>query len=162
AEWLAALAKILDKSAADSIAPAVTTARALAWEKQRPAELIRALKAIGEDSKVATDVRLTALAALPDSLALVDATLFALLRENIKGDQPVALRGLAADVLARAKLDFAQLIALAEALPTTGPMELDRLLDAFAKSTDERVGQKLLEALQAPSARAGLRVESLK
>ena len=162
AEWLAALAKILDKSAADSIAPAVTTARALAWEKQRPPELIDALKRIGEDSKVAADVRLTALAALPDGLAPVDAALFTLLRESIKGDQPVALRGLAADVLARGKLDAGQLIVLADALPATGPMELDRLLDAFAKTTDERVGQKLLEALQAPSARAGLRVESLK
>src|SRR5262245_15397019 len=36
AEWLTALTKILDSGAGDGIAPAVTTARALTWEKQRP------------------------------------------------------------------------------------------------------------------------------
>lgn len=162
AEWLAALTKVLDSGAADGIAPAVTTARALTWEKQRPAELIKALKRIGQDSQYTAEVRLTALAAIPDGVGAVDGALFAMLRENCKSDQPVALRGLATDVLAHAKLDAAQLVALAEALPSAGPMELDRLLDAFAKTNDERVGQKLLEALHAPTARAGLRVESLR
>jgi putative membrane-bound dehydrogenase-like protein len=162
AEWLTALTKVLDSGAADGIAPAVTTARALAWEKQRPAELIKALKRIGQDTQLAPEIRLTALAAIPDGVGAVDSALFTVLRSNINGDQPVALRSLATDVLAHAKLDTAQLVALAEALPGTGPMELDRLLDAFAKTNDERVGQKLLQSLQAPSARAGLRVESLK
>jgi putative membrane-bound dehydrogenase-like protein len=162
ADWLAALTKILDSGASDGIAPAVTTARALTWEKQRPAELIKSLKRIGRDSQYSAEVRLTSLAAIPDGVGAVDGALFTMLRENCKSDQPVALRGLATDVLAHAKLDTAQLVALAESLPSAGPMELDRLLDAFAKTNDERVGRKLLEALHAPTARAGLRVESLK
>ncbi len=89
-------------------------------------------------------------------------SLFDFLRSHLDAEQPVAVRSAAAEVLAKAKLTSEQLATLTEALKNVGPMEIDRLLDAFAASTDDKVGQSLLSALKAASARSGLRVETLK
>ena len=56
------------------------------------------------------------------------------------------MRSTAAEVLAKAKLTSEQLGTLAAALKAAGPMEVDRLLEAFAQSTDEQVGLALLAA----------------
>jgi hypothetical protein len=48
--------------------------------------------------------------------------------------------------LSRAKLSTEQLIALTESLKSTGPIETDRLLEAFVQSTDAKVGTQLLAA----------------
>ena len=55
-----------------------------------------------------------------------------------------------------------QLLALAEALKTVGPMEVNQLLEAFAQSADDNVGRHLLAALKASPARAAVRLETLK
>jgi putative membrane-bound dehydrogenase-like protein len=158
AEWFAAL----EKAILDLPADAVATARALDWAKQRPGRLVAALSKIGESRDQPTDLRLKALAALPDGPALTDAALFAFVVEHLKAEQPAGVRGLAAEVLSRAKLSPEQLMALTDALKTTGPMELDRLLEAFTQSTDDQVGRRLVEALQEPPVRGGVRVEALK
>jgi putative heme-binding domain-containing protein len=77
-------------------------------------------------------------------------------------EQPVASRGAAAEVLARARLTTGQLLALTEVLKTTGPMEVDRLVEAFAPSADEAVGRALVASLKASPGRAALRAEALK
>src|SRR5262249_15480828 len=66
------------------------------------------------------------------------------------------------DVLVKAKLSSDQLVTLAEALRTTGPMEADRLLEAYTKSTDQKVGMALLAALKGAPALAGLRAEAVR
>src|SRR5262249_43717167 len=81
---------------------------------------------------------------------------------HLDHEEAVANRTLAADVLSRAKLSSEQLLALTESLKTTGPMELDRLLEAYTKSTDDKVGQDLIVALKASPLRSGLRVEQVK
>jgi putative membrane-bound dehydrogenase-like protein len=158
AEWFAALEKALPELTAE----AVQAARAVDWAKERPAGLIRALQQIGENSSQAAEIRLKALAALPDGAAVADTALYGFLLDHLKPDEPAAIRGLAAEVLARSKLTSSQLLALTGALKTTSPMELVRLLDAFAQSTDDQVGQGLLGALQEPPVRAAVRVEILK
>jgi putative heme-binding domain-containing protein len=107
-------------------------------------------------------VRLTALAALPDGLPRVDAALFDFLRDHLKTERPVSERGFAAATLARAKLDAKQLLTLAQSLKTAGPMEADRLLDAFANSSDETVGNALIDALKSPKARAWMSPEAVR
>jgi putative heme-binding domain-containing protein len=72
------------------------------------------------------------------------------------------MRNLAADVLARAKLTQPQLLTLAGTLKSVGPMELDRLLQAFATSTDEAVGLQLIAALNTAPARSALPVATLR
>ncbi len=99
---------------------------------------------------------------MPGGLTKLEPMLFAFLRSHLDSEQPVAVRTSAAEVLAKAKLDAGQLVTLAETLKTVGPLEVNRLLDAFAQSTDEKVGQRLVAALKASSARSSLRVETLK
>ncbi len=81
---------------------------------------------------------------------------------SIDREQPSNIRGTAADVLSKAKLSPPQLIALAARLPRANPLELDRLLTAFAQSADETVGLKLLDALTAPEIRGSVTVEAIR
>ncbi len=92
----------------------------------------------------------------------MEPALFNFLRSHLDSEQPVAIRGAAAEVLARAKLNAGQLVALTETLKTVGPLELNRLLDAFAQATDDKVGLAFLSALKDSPARSSLRVEILK
>src|SRR5262249_25879202 len=101
-------------------------------------------------------------AAVPNGLSQVQPSLFTFVRFQLGPEQPVANRSLAADVLARAKLSSEQLLAVAESIKTAGPMEVDRLLDAFGQSADEKVGQELLAALKVSPGRSALRLETLK
>ena len=82
--------------------------------------------------------------------------------EQLDRDQTVATRTTAADVLARARLTPEQLVRLADALRTAGPVEVDRLLTAFEQSTDESLGLKLVKVLAESSALSSLRIDALK
>jgi putative heme-binding domain-containing protein len=81
---------------------------------------------------------------------------------QLSPDHAVATRSAAAEIVSKAKLDRAQLLALAEALRTVGPLEVDRLLAAFAPSSDEQVGRTLVAALGQSPALGSLRPETLK
>ncbi len=74
----------------------------------------------------------------------------------------MATRSLAADVLARARLQDKQLVSLTGALKGAGPMEVNRLLDAFIQTKDEAVGRRVLEALQSAGARTALRPDAVR
>jgi putative heme-binding domain-containing protein len=130
--------------------------------KKRPDALAAALLKVGNNTSASANVRLTALAAVPGGLTSVEPPIFAFVRTHLDREQPVADRALAADVFAHAKLNAEQLVTLAECLKTVGPMEIDRILEAFAQSTEDRVGQNLVQALNASSARAALSVGMLK
>jgi putative heme-binding domain-containing protein len=92
----------------------------------------------------------------------LDKDLFAFLADHLKAEQPAVERSLAAEVFARTKLTTEQLLALTDAFKVTGPMELDRLLESFVQSTDDKVGQRLLSALKTAPVRSAVRVEALK
>ncbi len=160
--WTAAVTQVLDGDDAELVREAVSTARTWPAPKQRPEKLAAALLGIGGDEKVPAAVRLNALAAVPGGLAKVDPSLFAFLRAQLDPEQPVPTRLAAADVLAKAKLTSEQLSALTESVRAAGPLELDRLLEAYASASDEVVGRALVAALKASSARASLRIETLK
>jgi putative membrane-bound dehydrogenase-like protein len=160
--WLAALVQVLAGDDGELVREAVATARAVHPPKGRTKKLAAALLRLGSDAAPPPAVRLNALAAVPGGLTQVGPPLFAFLREQLGPDQPVAARGAAADVLSRARLDAGQLAALTNSLKAVGPLEVDRLLEAFAQSADEGVGRGLVAALKASPARSGLRVEALK
>ena len=155
--WTAALCHVLVAGNADLVAEAVSAARALPAPKVKPEELVAGLMKIGNDAGLPVTVRLNALAAVPGGLVAVPPSLFAFLRARLDPEEPVVHRGLSADVLSRAKLSSEQLVSLAESLKVVGPMELDRLLETFAQSSDERVGLSLVSALKASLARSALR-----
>lgn len=160
--WFSGLEKALTADDVEIRREAATTARTLAWPKQRPADLIARLQKVGADEKAPTHVRLLALAAIPDGIATPNPGLFSVLKHEIDAEKPAGTRGLAAEVISRARLDRAQMIELAQALAKAGPMEIDRVLDAFAQSTDEEVGHKLVAALRTAPARSSLRPDALK
>jgi putative heme-binding domain-containing protein len=160
--WIPAVTETLANKDVEILREAVTTARALQLGKQRPADFIAALLRIPRDGKVPVGIRLAALAAVPGGLTEVPEPLFAFVRSHISPEEPVVARSLAADVLARATLTSEQLIALAHSLKMVGPMELDRLVDAFTQSADEKVGLSLLAALNASAASSSLRGETLR
>jgi putative membrane-bound dehydrogenase-like protein len=161
--WLDPLTVVLAGADVAEVREAAATARALRISKERAGPLTAGLLRVGDSDRFPVDVRLAALAAVPGGLAEVSAPRFAFLRAHLDSGEPVAVRGAAAEVLARSRLSAAQLIALTESLQAVGPMELDRLLEAYAASSADDVGLALVAALKAsPSARAGLRVEMVK
>ncbi|MHC5542204.1 PVC-type heme-binding CxxCH protein, partial [Singulisphaera rosea] len=92
----------------------------------------------------------------------VDAKVFDFLREQSEPEQSVAARGLAADVLSRATLKPEQLVALVDSIKTIGPLELDRILSSFERSTSDDLGFSLIDALKASRVRSTLRAEMLR
>jgi putative membrane-bound dehydrogenase-like protein len=160
--WVAGLTHLLAGDDVELVREAAVTARSLRIPPQRSQKLSAALLQVGEGGKAPAAVRLSALAAVPGGLAKVEPSLFAFLRAQLDPEQPVATRGLAADVVSRAKLTSEQLIALTDSLKTAGPMEMDRLLEPFAQSSNEEVGKKLIAALKGSSARSSLRVSMIK
>jgi len=160
--WIDYLLPLLTAKDDDLVREAIATIRSLRLPKQRSAPLGAALLQLGHDASVSAAVRANALAAIPGGLAKVEPPLFAFLQAQLGGDQPVANRSAAVDVLSRAKLDSEQLLALTDALKTIGPMEVDRLLEAFAQSADVMVGQRLIAALKASPVQSSLRVDMLK
>src|SRR5262249_42400193 len=160
--WFDGLHHALTSADPDLTREAAAAARAIGWPKARPQEVIAALQQLGADSKGATQTRLLALAALPDGIAKPEPGVFAFLLREVDAEKPAATRGFAAEVLSRAHLDNSQLLELTQKIAKIGPMEIDRVLDAFTHSTDEAVGQKLLAALKSSAARTSLRPDALK
>jgi putative heme-binding domain-containing protein len=160
--WVAALSTTLASDDVDLAREAAATVRAWPAPKKRPEKLVEALLRDANLDRFPPDARLMALAAVPGGLDRVDDSLFSFVTQHLPADQPVTLRAAAAEVLAHAKLSSEQLLILADIMKTTGPMETDRLLDAFEKSKEDRVGHRLLAALGALPARTNLRVDSLR
>jgi putative membrane-bound dehydrogenase-like protein len=160
--WLAALASALASKDAGVVGEAVRTAKVLTSPRKRPADLMAALQRVAQNTSHHVDVRLTALAAIPNGPGEVEPAVFDLLCHHLDGHQPVSLRTTAADVLSRARLTTGQLLAVAESLKSVGPLEADRLLEAFGRSTEESVGLRLVAALKVSPARSNLRAELLR
>jgi putative membrane-bound dehydrogenase-like protein len=161
-EWLDGVSAVLKGGDAGMVRQAVATARTVAVTREADDGLGAALQAVGSNAGMPIEVRLDALAAVPGGLVAVAPELFAFLCDQLTPDHPVVTRSAAADVLAKAKLGTEQLVSLADALKVVGPLEVDRLLGAFARSSDERTGQRLVAALGQSPALSSLRPETLK
>ncbi len=160
--WVAALAAALAGPDAAVARRAVAAARALAPAPEKAGSLAAPLLALAARDDVPADGRLEALAAVPGGLAEVGPATFALLTDHLDPEEPVAARGLAADVLARARLSAGQLDALIGPIRAAGPLEVDRLLTAYDAQADDALGLKLVRALTESAARTSLRVDALK
>ncbi|MFO0808736.1 MAG: c-type cytochrome [Gemmataceae bacterium] len=144
---------------ADAIADHLSDPLALAAAKGLSSpKLTAALQALARSDKQSADVRVQALALLPD----LEADAVGFLSRQFEATVPLARRLAAADALGRARLSTDDLTRLAKDVAAAGPLELERLWPAFAKTTDEGVGLALVASLRVPALRASLRVESLK
>jgi len=158
ANWLSALEKTLAGKDAEVTRASLMALRSLTLKKT-PESLQAAVKKIAQNDKLPAEVSLLALTLVPDGLT---GSQFALVRAEVKGDRPINTRSLAAEVLSRAPLGSKELLDLVGILPEIGPMELDRVLNAFAQSSDAEVGQRLLATLKTLPARSALRTDQLQ
>src|SRR5207237_3460275 len=71
-------------------------------------------------------------------------------------------RSAAAGVLTKARLNDEQLLALADTLKTTGPLEMTRVMTAFEHSSNENVGLKLIATLKECKGLSALRPDLFK
>lgn len=164
ASWVVGLDFVLQNHDDAGLPEALDTARALstAVPKADAPALAKTLIELARDEKLPPASRLDALAAVPGGLSAATPEIFAFLLHELDPKNAVSVRTGAADVLSRASLSTAQLLALADAVKAAGPLEVDRLLSAFEKSTDDAVGRKLVAAVKGSSAFASLRVDMLK
>ncbi|MBM4072820.1 MAG: c-type cytochrome [Planctomycetes bacterium] len=163
--WIAVLNPVLATDSEDVIREAIPAVRALRLDPKdgaRVAGIAKTLLAIGNNQKLSAASRLPALAAIPGGPARVDAALFDFLLRHLDPELPVATRSQAADVLARSRLTADQLRALTKSFAVVGPMEADRLVEAFGQSSDPQVGAGLLAALKSSPVRGSLRSDTLK
>lgn len=162
ASWIQGLAGVIAAKDATLTPVAVSTARTLAIPKDGGKAIGDALLGLAGKPDTPDPVRLEALAAVPGGLSEVDAKVFAFLREQLEPEQSVAARGLAADVLSKATLKPEQVDALVDSIKTIGPLELDRILSCFERSTSDDLGLRLIEALKGSRVRSTLRAEMLR
>ncbi|HEV3163054.1 MAG TPA: PVC-type heme-binding CxxCH protein [Isosphaeraceae bacterium] len=160
--WVDTLGELLATDDAEIVRQAVATVRALPVPEEGAARISAELKHVAGNETAPANIRLEALAAMPGGLKDVSAQIIAFLNDQLSPERPVTARSAAAEVLSKAKLTTDQLESLADSLKTAGPLEAERLLAAFAQSSDERVGHRLVADLKQSSARSTLRVETLK
>ncbi len=152
AGWAPALAKVV---AGPRPIESLATVRALPF-KSFGRSLADAIGGIAGDPKRSAEERLAALGAFPDWADAKEQFPF-VLNELKNGN-----RAAASDILARGVSFPERLALLAAVLPAVGPVEIAKLLPAFAKSTDESVGLALVAALNEPKVRAAIRTEQVK
>ncbi|HEX7377870.1 MAG TPA: PVC-type heme-binding CxxCH protein [Pirellulales bacterium] len=162
AAWSQTLANIIDAEEGSLVSEAIAAIRSMSFGKTPAPTLDKALIAWAARPQFADARRLQALTAVPGGLQNVPAATFDLLIGQLHPDAQATDRAAAVEVLSKAKLSPEQLTALSAKLSLVGPLEIDRLLAAFEKTTDERVGLILVAALNDTGVLAALRVETLK
>jgi putative membrane-bound dehydrogenase-like protein len=162
AEWTSAVRSCLAESDPEILDSAVATARALSHTKTNAPNFSEPLLRIVNNESHPADLRLEALAALPNGLRSVEPGMFAFLCANVDSSKPVMMRSSAVGVLAKSKLNEEQLLGLAETIKSVGPLEMTKLLTAFEKSKNEAVGLKLVAALKEAKGLSSLRADVLQ
>jgi putative heme-binding domain-containing protein len=156
------LANVVVEADPSLVPLAVAAARQLPPNKAFGNALDQALEKLANNSDAARDLRITALAAISESLPQFSDAQLDLLIEALPIENDAALRATAADALTRGHLTPDQLDKLAGAIASSGPLEINGLLAPFAKSTDEKIGKKLLDSLRGASALPSLRVDLVR
>ncbi len=158
--WLDALAAAAASQPDALSAEAVAAVRQLSHAKTRHARLSAELEKLARDSARPIELRLSALAAIPGGLTVVDEPLWYLLLEGLK--QSVTARAAAADTISAAALSAEQLGDLLAHVGTAGPLEVDKLLAAYEKRPDEALGLALVATLKKSPSLTSLRIDLIK
>jgi putative heme-binding domain-containing protein len=160
-EWRAALAGVVSDGQTKLLPLAVAAARALP-PVEKPDALDQAMVAISGQPDRPRELRVAALAVVSSGLSGLSDPQFELLLSALSAENPVSVRSAAADGISRAHLSAAQLEQLCRAVEAATPLELNRLLAPFQRSTDEPLAMNLLTALEKSPALASLRADLLR
>lgn len=154
--WKATAAKHLSSADANELTSLLPIARRSLDDPAMNA----ALKERAADRKLPEDLRFTLLALAPSDSC--DSATFSDLTASLGSDRPFALRGAAADAIGAAKLSPSQATVLTTVLLECGPLEIERLLPAFASTKSLTVGEALVASLERAKSRKALRIDDLK
>src|SRR6266705_3507661 len=130
-EWTSAVKTCLAETDLEVLQSAVATARAFSHTKTNAPNFSEALLTIAHNKNHPDDLRLDALAALPNGMRSVEPEMFAFLCANVDSSKPVMMRSAAVGVLTKSKLSEDQLLALADTIKNVGPLEMSKLIVAF-------------------------------
>ncbi len=159
--WVDGLETQLEMENPEQVSLAIAAARSLSADGI--AKLVIPLYGAGRSKDLPASLRLEALAAMGRGFNDEnDPDTFALLRDSLAPGRPVVDRLNAADVIARSDLSTEHLGIIADLMATAGPMEVNRLLDAFAKSSDAPTGLRLISALEKSPSLNALRPETIR
>jgi putative heme-binding domain-containing protein len=161
-DWSTELAKALQSRDRAVIAAAVALVRSVPPSRKSAEVINTSLIVIAERADMPLGTRMAAAVAVAGGITQLSEPLYSRLVATLVGGSGVNEKSDAATALARATLSNARLIELAAHVKSVGPMELPKLLPAFAHSTNELVGAKLLDSLAASKAAKTLRPEILK
>ncbi len=159
--WADAIAKLIDTDA-NLKNVAIETARKLPPTKQPHAAYQQSLLAAANDKTLDPRWRLAAMATTGTALSALNDEQFAFVTGYLKPTDGITERAAAADVIATAKLSNEQLAALTKVIQDASPIELDRLLMPYERSTDEAVGLKLIASLKQAKVQSSLRMDLLR
>ncbi|MCL6502457.1 MAG: HEAT repeat domain-containing protein [Pirellulales bacterium] len=160
--WQRGMVELLASASDELRNEALATVQAWRLPATEASPLPKALLRMAGQASLDAMVRLRAMAAVPGGLAAVTPELMEFLIAQFEPDVPVEARVTAAEVFAQARLSGEQLCRLAAVLRTAGPLELPRLLEAFAQTADPEVGRELVAALMDSAGRSSLRPEALR
>jgi putative heme-binding domain-containing protein len=165
--WITSLARVLAGADAPLVRQIALVVRTTSGGKVA-AELEEALLSIARDGARPLETRLDALAVIQSS-APIDQTLFDVIRTGLAASSPGAARSAAASIVANARFDRQQLMALVPLLEAARPIDLPRILQAFdggsaqgAAAPDEELGLAVVQALGRSSARSAIRADILR
>lgn len=117
---------------------------------------------LSRDESRGVDLRIEALDAVAPQLLALEPPLFEYLVARLGVDEPPLRKMAAARALARAPLDDGQLQALTGSIAQAGALVLPRLLPAFERSSNPRIGMSLVAALDKAPALLSLRPENVE
>ena len=156
AEWTARIGDCIENNRFDVADEAVLCARSLGLSGV-DSQLMR----VAGDSSRPESLRIDAFSTAAPRLLKVEPPVFDLLASCLRPDRPPLLRAEAAEALGRSSLDEDQLEALARLAASAGPMELPKLLPAFANRPSDRAGKELLASLDRAPGFTSLRPQDL-
>jgi putative heme-binding domain-containing protein len=159
--WIDGLARMLARADSAELPRVIATVKALRILPNAGLAVQEALGRIGADAKRPMDLRIAALSASTASGLQIGDDMFGYLKSRLSADSSIDQRGVAVDVLARAKLSSERLLSLTENVTSAGPIEIERLVSAFGQSANNEVGQALLTALEKSPSFAAVRTEVL-
>lgn len=140
----------------------IAAAKTLGQLKSNPPDFSEGLLRIGQNESLPVELRLEALAAIPNRLPALSKDLLAFLCSNVDSSKPLSTRSAAASALSRATLTEEQLTLVADKIKTATPLEVTKLLGAFEQSSNETTGLKLMATLKESKALSSIRPDLLK
>ncbi len=160
--WVAAIANTFADADAEHLSLAIAAARRFPLAMAGDQKVSRALAAIAEDKQYSLEQRIDALSVVVNKRPKLSDPQFELLQHSLSAETSVTTRSAAADAISKSQLSPAQLDKLRATIETASPLELNRLLKPFDRSTDESLGLKLVSSLKKSPSLASLRMDLLR